>query len=145
MKSNLCCAIMLLCCLVGYGQKEIGWQNLAQVRFEEKFFPDYDEYFLFPHFKESLKELEGQEVIITGFFLSIDPENDIYILSKSPMASCFFCGAAGPETAIELQFDNPEAFKTDDLVTVTGQLNLNSEDIQHFNYILTNCSVKRAQ
>ena len=36
-------------------------------------------------------------------------------------------------------------YRTDDVVTVTGILNLNADDINHFNYILTDCTVKRAK
>lgn len=60
------------------------------------------------------------------------------------MASCFFCGMAGPETAIELQFDLKPTFRTDDIVTVTGILKLNDEDVKHFNYIITNSKAIRA-
>ena len=143
--NKICLGLFLLVSFFGYSQKNIIWQDLAQVNFEEKYFETYGEYFLYPHFEDSLKAMEGKQVTITGFFLNIDPENDIYILSKSPMASCFFCGAAGPETAIELQFDNPSKYRTDDVVTVTGILNLNADDINHFNYILTDCTVKRAK
>lgn len=145
MQNKYCLFLFLLVSLFGFSQKNIIWQDLAQVNFEEKYFTTYGAYFLYPHFGDALKTMEGKQVTITGFFLNIDPENDIYILSKSPMASCFFCGAAGPETAIELQFDNASDFKTDDAVTVTGVLNLNADDIDHFNYILTNCKAKRAQ
>lgn len=55
------------------------------------------------------------------------------------MSSCFFCGVGGPETAIELEFKNKPIFKTDDIITVTGTLKLNQDDVEHFNYILTNC------
>ena len=64
----------------------------------------------------------------------------IFILSKGPMSSCFFCGVGGPETAIELEFISKPTFKTDDIITVTGVLKLNSENVEHFNYILTKCS-----
>ena len=51
----------------------------------------------------------------------------------------------GPETAVELQFTSEPTFMTDDLITVTGILKLNSEDVEHFNYILTKCEGELAQ
>ena len=48
------------------------------------------------------------------------------------MASCFFCGVGGPETAIELQFKTKPTFKMDDIVKITGTLELNRDDIYHF-------------
>ena len=145
MKTKISLFFLLLVAVVGFGQKSITWKDLAQVRFEEKYFASYGEYFLYPHFEDALKAIDGKQIKITGFFLNIDPDNAIYILSKSPMSACFFCGAAGPETAIELQCDAPSGFKTDEVVTVTGVLHLNADDIDHFNYILTHCSVIHAQ
>ena len=91
MKNKRCLGLFLLISFFGFSQKSINWQDLAQVNFEEKYFASYGEYFLYPHFKESLKSLGGQEIKITGFFLNIDPENDIYILSilflHTPIAS----------------------------------------------------------
>ncbi|WP_341220585.1 homoserine dehydrogenase [Polaribacter atrinae] len=56
------------------------------------------------------------------------------------MSSCFFCGVGGPETAVELHFKNKPNFKTDQIVAVTGILKLNRDDVEHFNYILTDCT-----
>lgn len=58
------------------------------------------------------------------------------------MSSCFFCGQGGPETAVELHFTDKSNFKTDNIVTITGILKLNRDDVDHFNYILTNCKGK---
>ena len=54
------------------------------------------------------------------------------------MASCFFCGASGPESVIEINFKSVPPFKTDQIVTITGVLELNKYDVDHFNYILNN-------
>lgn len=43
---------------------------------------------------------------------------------------------SGFETAIALNFSNTLNFETDAIVTITGVLKLNSNDIAHFNYIL---------
>ncbi|WP_200942790.1 hypothetical protein [Dyadobacter sp. Leaf189] len=58
------------------------------------------------------------------------------------MASCFFCGGAGPESIIELQFKNKkQKFKTDAVKFVKGKLLLNPTDVEHLNYILTEAEV----
>ncbi|WP_245683449.1 hypothetical protein [Pseudotamlana agarivorans] len=125
------------------GQHNITWDTLAQVNFSEKFFPAYGEKFLYPEFLAPIKSLEGKQVTITGYFLNINPDENQYILSKGPMSSCFFCGVGGPETAVELQFSEKPNFKTDDIVQVTGRLKLNADDVEHFNYILTQCKAQR--
>ena len=114
------------------------------MNFEEKYFETYGEYFLYPHFEDSLKAMEGKQVTITGFFLNIDPENDIYILSKSPMASCFFCGAGGPETIVELSLkSDKDSFFMDEFVTIRGVLRLNADDIYRCVYILEDAEVHK--
>jgi len=122
---------------IGFAQEAVTWKNLSKVTFEDKYFPEYDAIFLHPTFSDSVKALEGKELTITGYFLSIDPEKEFYVLSKGPMNACFFCGVGGPETAIELQFTSDPKFKTDDIITVTGKFKLNSVDVRHFNYIFT--------
>ena len=145
MRSKILLALILLSCLGSSAQKKIMWQDLAKVTFDDQFFPDYGQSFLYPTFSPSVEALEGEEVAITGYFLDIDPQGKMYILSKGPMSSCFFCGMGGPETAVELQFTSEPTFMTDDLITVTGILKLNSEDVEHFNYILTKCEGELAQ
>ncbi len=139
MKNNVMMVIFLLFSLSCFGQKEITWNDLANVTYTEKFFPAYGEDFLYPKFGTDIKALEGKQVLIVGYYLDIDPNGKLYILSKNPMASCFFCGNGGPETAIELQFSSKPKFKTDDIVVITGTLKLNADDVEHFNYILTDC------
>ncbi|EAR12927.1 homoserine dehydrogenase [Polaribacter irgensii 23-P] len=43
---------------------------------------------------------------------------------------------SGIETATELNFSNPLNFETDAIVTITGVLKLNSNNVAYFNYIL---------
>ncbi len=145
MKNKILITLIFLISFTGFAQKTITWQDLAKVKFERKYFPEYDDYFLAPTFSPSVKDLDGKEVTITGYFLDIDPKGRIYILSKGPMSSCFFCGIGGPETAIELQLLSKPPFKMDDIVTVTGVLKLNSTDVNHFNYILTKSKAELAK
>lgn len=145
MKSKIIIAVILLSCFTGFAQKKITWEDLSKVKFVKKYFPAYGQDFLYPTFSPSVKALEGKKVSITGYFLNIDPNGRIFILSKGPMASCFFCGTGGPETAMELQFDSKPTFKTDDIVTVTGIFKLNSDDVEHFNYILTKATAKKTK
>lgn len=137
---NRVLAFLIFISVSCFTQKKVTWEDLANVTFDEKYYPQYSQFFLSPTFSDSVKALEGQEITLKGYFLSLDPTGEIYILSKGPMSSCFFCGVGGPETAVELHFISKPPFKTDDIITVTGVLKLNSDDVKHFNYIL-----KRAQ
>ncbi len=91
----------------------------------------------------SLKDFEGKEVTIRGYFLDLGADSMWYMLSRFPFENCFFCTGVGPETVIELaDFQNLKSkLKTDDIVTVIGTLSLVKEDNEYF-YVLKNCSVK---
>ncbi|MDF0717469.1 hypothetical protein PY092_14995 [Muricauda sp. 334s03] len=143
MKNNILIAFFFLSSVACFSQTEINWWDLSRIDYTEKFFPAYGENFLYPEFSDYLKSLEGEKVAIMGYFLNIDPSGKIFILSKNPMASCFFCGMGGPETAMELQFKSKPDFTTDDILYVTGTLKLNADDVQHFNYILTDCVAQK--
>lgn len=145
MKNNILIAFFLLSSTFCFSQTEIYWWDLARINYTEKFFPAYGENFLYPEFSKHMKSLEGKKVAITGYFLNIDPSGKLFILSKNPMASCFFCGMGGPETAMELQFKTKPNFNTDDILYVTGILKLNADDVQHFNYILTDCEAQKME
>ena len=119
-----------------YSQKDIGWQDLAEVTFVDKYYPKYNQEFPYPTFSESVKALEGKEITISGYFLNLDASGKLYILSKGPLSACFFCGVGGPETAIELYFEEKPSFTTDEIISVTGTLELNPDDPEHFTYIL---------
>lgn len=75
-----------------------------------------------------MKALEGQQVIITGYLLVLDAEQSVFLLSKNPMASCFFCGNGGPETVLDLQFPQPPSFEMDEVITVEGTFYLNENN-----------------
>ena len=103
---------------------------------------EVDEYFLYPHFGQSVRKLEGSELILTGFILALDPADNYYVLSKGPFASCFFCGAGGPETVVELKLkSNKDYFVMDQMVTIKGVLKLNPDDIYQCNYIFEQAEV----
>ncbi|WP_289039613.1 hypothetical protein [uncultured Zobellia sp.] len=140
MKHKLLYALFFLVSITAMGQVDLTWDDLAQVDYTEKYFPAYDSNFLYPEFSQEIINLQGKEVTLSGYFLDIDPNGELIILSKNPLASCFFCGNGGPETAVELRFKSKPDFKTDDVVLITGTLLLNKDDVEHFNYILTDCS-----
>ena len=107
-------------------------------------FEEVDEYVLFPSFGFDVQQLDGKEVILSGYILAIDPEIGYYVLSKGPFASCFFCGAAGPETIVELSLKSKDkSFMMDEFATFKGYLKLNSDDIYRCVYIIEFAEVYR--
>ena len=126
----------------GISQTVITWQTLSDVEFTSEYFEEVGANLYYPHFGPSVKALEGKEVILKGYMLTIDQEEGLYILSRNPFAACFFCGASGPESIVELMLkpDHPH-FKMDQVVTMKGRLRLNQDDIDHCNYILEEAEV----
>ncbi|WP_138479719.1 DUF3299 domain-containing protein [Dyadobacter bucti] len=120
----------------------IDWKKLSDVRFTKKLNKEVSMYFLYPTFGQTVRNLQNKEVQIKGYMIPVDETENIYVLSSQPMAACFFCGGAGPESIIELQFKNRRRkFKTDEVKNVRGMLQLNNNDIEHLNYILKNAEV----
>lgn len=117
-------------------QTNLSWENFIDVDFSPGFNEVYQDYFLKPTFGEKILPYKGKEVSIQGYFLDITGNGEVLLISQNPMVSCFFCGAAGPESVIEVNFKEKPDFKTDQIVLVTGILELNEFDVDHFNYIL---------
>ncbi|UJH67193.1 hypothetical protein [Allomuricauda sp. SCSIO 65647] len=117
-------------------QEQLTWQDFADVIFEPVYNKKYDVHFLMPKFGEHIQSYRGKQVSIKGFFLDISGSGEVLLVSQNPMASCFFCGAAGPETIIEVSFMEKPPFKTDQIVEVMGILELNADNVDHCNYIL---------
>ncbi|KJD34383.1 hypothetical protein PK35_00830 [Tamlana nanhaiensis] len=143
MKNNLILFTFMFVAISAFAQKKVTWENLSKVKFEEKYFPAYDEYFLYPKFDKSIQDINGKTITIEGYFLDVASGSNTFILSLNPMASCFFCGAVGPETAMELHFKDKPKLRTDDYVRVTGIFKLNADDVDHLNYILENCIAEK--
>lgn len=126
-----------LCALqLGANAQSGFWDKMANVRFVSKLDSLSGYYYYYPEFDNYLKMKEGQIVEIEGYYLPYDFGPGSVILSKFPLASCFFCGANGPESVIQVNFDNPEDFHTDEVVRVQGVLELNADDTERLNFIL---------
>ncbi|MEO9872542.1 hypothetical protein [Ekhidna sp.] len=121
-----------------------GWELLSSV----EIVMGYDDFMGTeieqPKFSEQLKLREGKELTLEGFIIPLQQESDqdYFVLSRFPYQSCFFCGAAGPETVVEVYSDREFRF-TDERVKVTGTLRLNDDNPLHLFYILEKCEVKK--
>jgi hypothetical protein len=118
--------------------KTDSWNEFAKTKFEPKYYEKMGEYLFYPNFPAELKAMEGKEITIQGFYVPFAPEDGDYIIvSKYPMSQCFFCGGGGPESIAEVNFaKSPGKFQVDDLITVKGKLKLNTDNIDHVNFIL---------
>jgi hypothetical protein len=121
---------------------QISWKRLADVQFTRKLNKELSMYFLYPTFGLSVIALQGKDISIRGYMIPVDENDNLYVISAKPMAACFFCGGAGPESIMELQFrKKKQRFRTDEVLTVRGKLVLNANDVDHLNYILKDAEV----
>ena len=140
--------LILLFCMAtkGHTQVFLDWSDLTGgVVFEtlslDNPFPEFNK----ATFSEKLSALEGKEVVLTGYFLVLDGKQSSYMLSKNPMASCFFCGNGGPETVVGLQFQEKPSFTMDDLLSVQGVLRLNRDNPNLYYYRLEKVDALRLE
>ncbi|MBT0811892.1 hypothetical protein KIH41_11445 [Litoribacter ruber] len=120
---------------VAYAQDVSVWRDLANVSYKIGE-DDFGELYV-PDFSEKIKSLEGTEVTADGYIIPFEgmfkPEH--IILSSLPLAECFFCGAGGPETVMEVMLKDPIKY-TSKRVQVKGTLVLNEKDPEKLMYIL---------
>lgn len=122
----------------------ISWKMLSDVKYKQRFNEEYELYFMYPSFGPKVRSLEGKLISIRGYMIPVDEYGRRYVISAKPMAQCFFCGGAGPESLIELEFKKKgQRFKTDEIRTVSGVLRLNGSDVEHLTYILTRVEVSQ--
>ncbi|MEO0896658.1 MAG: hypothetical protein AAFY71_09690 [Bacteroidota bacterium] len=120
-------SLLILCMLLtaaSFAQDISSWDLLADVRFptsiRQQRLGDYGE----PIFGTKIQAKAGQEITIKGYMLPITVDNEKFILSQFPFQDCFFCGGAGKETVIELDFEKLEDFPIDEPVYIKGRLEL---------------------
>lgn len=113
------------------------WTQLSRITFRK----EYDELMGFkvdkPVFSESVKELDGQELVVKGYIIPVEgyKSHKEFIFSAFPYNMCFFCGGAGPETVMEVEASDPVKF-TADKIAIRGTLRLNPDDINKLMYKL---------
>lgn len=110
----------------------VSWNTLKNVRYEEKADPTYKVVYK-PIYGKPVRELEDKTIQIKGFIIPIT--KNTYALSKNPFAACFFCGQAGPETVMGIQFKKlKDKLKTDMFVTLKGKFILNYDNPDDWMY-----------
>lgn len=77
------------------------------------------------------KSLEGKEIEVDGYIIPLKGKLDQnhFMLSKFTQNMCFFCGKAGPETAMQVFLANGKKVAySDDKIKVKGVLRINEND-----------------
>lgn len=131
-----CFICLLLLSETVIAQDQNFWKTLAQVSFENK--KDKQGYDIeVPVFSKQLRTFQGKKVKLKGYIIPLEEsggEGKI-MLSSVPFNLCFFCGAAGPETVVEIETNEKIKFTTKP-ITLEGILFLNDKDPDHHMYIM---------
>jgi len=121
------------------GPIEVDWWVLINIEYKLKYFEELDMEMYSPVFSEAVQELHGKEVVVKGYVIPFDEEEELLSLSFNPYASCFFCGKASPASVISMYLkDEKRRYKMDDFLKFKGTLYLNHDDPNEFYYILRN-------
>lgn len=120
------------------------WKSLSMVTNTKEF--DINMGFEVTRTKVSpmVQMLEGKEMEVKGYFIPLTgkSEQNHFMLSKFPQDMCFFCGKAGPETAMQVFLANgkKQAY-SDEKITIKGILRINTTDAYGLLYTLEDAQV----
>jgi hypothetical protein len=123
-------------------QPENFWQVLAEVTFQHVKDPKgYD--IEKPVFSKYLRSFNGKKVVLKGYMIPLSEAGGAgkFMLSSLPFNVCYFCGAAGPETVMEVETTEKIKFTTKQII-MAGVLFLNDKDPDHHMYILKSATLK---
>ena len=118
------------------------WKTLLQVKWKKVHDKVLKEDIDIPQFTPEIKALNGKTITVSGYILPTDLyEGNFSVLSAYPMAQCFFCGGAGPESVMEVYVRNSRRNFATERVTFKGTLELNDSDSSHLIYKLKDAVV----
>jgi hypothetical protein len=121
--------------------EKVYWYTLTGIELDGVWKPNEEPPF--PIFSDAVKKLEGKLISIEGYAIPLDPSGNQIVLSANPYAACFFCGKASPASIMSVLFDKPQKLKTDDYITVSGRLQLNSTDTSQPYYTLEHATFEK--
>lgn len=119
-------------------QERNDWTLFESASFNEVFVKEFYSFKSLLEPTDEILSLEGKELEIIGYYIPVATKDNSLILSKTPFASCFFCGSAGQETVIDVRLSKEAKsnYVADDKIKVRGKLKINSEDWETLCFIL---------
>jgi hypothetical protein len=137
--------LVLICLLlmteISFAQTDNFWQTLAEVHFKNE--EDAAGYTIErPVFSNNLKTFNGKKIKLKGYIIPLEESGGKgkFMLSALPFNVCYFCGAAGPETVVEIETKESIKFTTKQII-MDGTLTLNATDPDHHIYILKSATL----
>lgn len=108
-------------------QIETKWSTLSEVELIEV--QEEGETRSIPRFPDSLRELDGKRVYMSGYMIPLGfaEEQDNFLLSAWPGDGCYFHMPGGPESIVEIRAAEMFDFSYD-TIAMTGTLELVEDD-----------------
>lgn len=135
--------LFLMCYTFGYSQIKMKnnntWGTLSMVTFKQSYDEVYGTMVSKAEVSPIVMALNGKEIEVEGYFIPLTGKvgQSHFMLSALPQNICFFCGGAGPETAMEVYMkDGVKMEYSDEKVKVRGILNVNAKDAMSLLYTL---------
>jgi hypothetical protein len=139
--------LFFLCLFCGQSQlyaqqQNNAWNTLAQVTIRQEKHKTGGYMVDVPSFSTALLLLNGKPITLKGYMIPLQELRQQYqfVFSRYPFALCYFCGAAGIETVVEVRSRQAIKF-TEDNITLKGILKLNPQDTAHLLYILEDAEI----
>jgi len=130
---------------IGTAQENVDhWTTLAMVNSESKF-DDMMGMIIKTATPTPIAEaLNGKDIEIRGYIIALSAKSDLkhFMFSRYPQNMCFFCGAAGPESAMQVFLKEGDSINfTADKVILKGTLSIQKGDSSGLIYTLLNAEL----
>jgi hypothetical protein len=146
MKSIIFFTLLLTLPFLGKAQPIEGniWGILSGVQIEKEYDDMIGMEIIRPTFGPLITAMEGKEVVVKGYIIPLEgkKKQGHFMFSAFPYNMCFFCGKAGPESAMQVFTKKGKAVTyTEDAVRVKGTLRLRRNDVTGLIYALENAEL----
>ncbi|MEN0002540.1 MAG: hypothetical protein AAF798_00305 [Bacteroidota bacterium] len=125
-------------------QEQNIWRTLSTVQLEKQYDEMIGMELITPNFGPKIRALEGKEVIVKGYIIpsSGKVSQEHFMFSSLPYSMCFFCGKAGPESAMEVFTKKGANIKySEEAVLLRGTLRLLDGGLSGLIYSLDDAEV----
>jgi len=115
------------------------WSLLSLVSYEKKYDENLAMEVEIPSVNPMVMSMDGTEIEVSGYIIPIDGKikQSHFVFSSFPANLCFFCGKAGPETAMEVfMADGKRVSYSDDKIQLKGRLLVKASDGSSLMYVL---------
>ncbi len=130
-------------CLQGQSGMAI-WETLGRVTFVKAFDPNLLIESSKATLSATVEKINNTPIEIEGYMIPLTGQTrqSHFMLSKFPQSTCFFCGKAGPETAMQVFMkDNQKVTISERKIKVKGTLLINPGDASSLLYSLENATI----